>query len=263
MNLLVSKSREQKHSFLRVVDDKHSVCGVLFIMAHKKGIPLKDILPGSSKSCEKMIGNKFGRLLVTKYIGCRKLECGHRQQIIEGVCDCGSVHLYVAATLKDGRTSSCGCFQLENSIKIHTKHGQKSTTYGKRGTILYARWRSMFDRVRSNPKYANVKIAERWQGENGFVNFCNDIGEMPTPKHTVDRYPNKRGNYEPGNVRWATMREQMQNIEKNINVMFDGKLLCLSEIARQSNIDPRRLNWFFRKRGMDIYDAVNHIKSKK
>ncbi len=121
----------------------------------------------------------------------------------------------------------------------------------------------MFDRVRSDPNYANVKICDRWKGENGFVNFCLDMGEMPSPKHTVDRYPIIRGNYEPNNVRWATQREQMQNLEKNVNVNFRGEILCITEIARRVGVDRRRLHTLYKEKNFDIEDAINYINKNK
>lgn len=52
-----------------------------------------------------------------------------------------------------------------------------------------------------------VTMCERWEK---FENFFEDMGDRPQGK-TLDRYPDKDGNYEPGNCRWATVKEQGRN----------------------------------------------------
>lgn len=54
-----------------------------------------------------------------------------------------------------------------------------------------------------------IRVCERWL--ESFDNFYADMGDKPTPKHSIDRYPNNAGNYEPGNCRWATWIEQAAN----------------------------------------------------
>jgi len=56
---------------------------------------------------------------------------------------------------------------------------------------------------------SGIVICGRWL--ESFENFLADMGEKPTESHTLDRWPNVNGNYEPGNCRWATPREQGQN----------------------------------------------------
>ena len=50
------------------------------------------------------------------------------------------------------------------------------------------------------------KVCERWRGEHGFENFLADMGERPEGT-TLSRYLDS-GNYEPGNVEWATWAQQ-------------------------------------------------------
>lgn len=80
----------------------------------------------------------------------------------------------------------------------------------------YKAWASMKDRC-LNPTSSNypgwggrgIKVYLPWVKD--FMAFFTYVGPRPTPQHSLDRYPNKEGNYEPGNVRWATKQEQSAN----------------------------------------------------
>jgi hypothetical protein len=53
-----------------------------------------------------------------------------------------------------------------------------------------------------------ITVCDRWR--TSFTNFYDDLGPRPSPQHSLDRI-DVNGNYEPGNVRWATPLEQAQN----------------------------------------------------
>ena len=100
-------------------------------------------------------------------------------------------------------------------FKIGTpRHGHTGKVNGKVWiSPTYSSWCSMKGRcryscVRSFEHYGGrgIKVCDRWQV---FDNFLEDMGERPEGK-TLDRIdPN--GDYQPGNVRWATAQEQRGN----------------------------------------------------
>ncbi len=69
-----------------------------------------------------------------------------------------------------------------------------------------------------------IGIYEPWEV---FENFYKDVGPRPSPQHSLDRYPDNDGNYEPGNVRWATKKEQDRNRRTNHLIPFNGAMVPL------------------------------------
>jgi hypothetical protein len=69
-----------------------------------------------------------------------------------------------------------------------------------------------------------IGVCDRWMK---FENFIADMGERP-PRHSIDRI-NNDGWYEPGNCRWATMKEQTRNFRRNRMIEYDGRRMCLAD----------------------------------
>lgn len=68
-----------------------------------------------------------------------------------------------------------------------------------------------------------IKVCDEWKGRGGYSRFLSHVGRRPSPKYSVDRI-NNNGNYEPGNVRWATKHEQAANTSRNnlnVGVSYD------------------------------------------
>ncbi len=94
----------------------------------------------------------------------------------------------------------------------------------------YVCWSMMKQRC-LNPK----ATAFRWYGGRGigvcqrwlkFDNFIADVGPAPSMNHSLDRFPRRDGDYEPGNVRWATTTQQRANQRRS-----GGKLLTIDKVV--------------------------------
>ena len=152
-----------------------------------------------------MSGQRFGRLIVLRRDGYRSKQATWLCQ-----CDCGGTAISAGCDLRSGHTRSCGCLVSDVSRVI----GFGLRKHGMHASPTYKSWQAMKERC-TNPKqkgYASyggrgIKVCDHWLK---FENFLADMGERPAG-HTLDRYPNNNGNYELGNCRWATPREQARN----------------------------------------------------
>lgn len=79
-----------------------------------------------------------------------------------------------------------------------------------------------------------MKVCERWR--HSFENFLADMGERRSPEYSLDRWPDKNGDYAPGNCRWATDFEQNQNKRDNVLLTFGGQSLVADEWGRRMGI---------------------------
>lgn len=120
-------------------------------------------------------------------------------------------------------------------------------THGLSKSREYGIWKAIRHRC-ENPKAAGyhryggrgICVCKRW---HNFTLFFADMGPRPSPKHSLDRYPDQNGNYEPGNCRWATRFEQQRNMRNNRLLTFNGETLCLSAWAERVGIHRTTLQY--------------------
>lgn len=80
-----------------------------------------------------------------------------------------------------------------------------------------------------------IKMCDRWL--NSFKYFLEDIGDRPSSSHSIDRI-DVNGNYEPGNVRWATSKQQSRNTTRNVFIYLNDEKLCVQDFIDRLGI-PR------------------------
>lgn len=137
--------------------------------------------------------------------------------------------------------------------KNHLKHGMRNTR-------LYTIWRSMRQRC-SNPKCANyhnyggkgVKVCPEW--DSNFAHFYMWAIENGYSENlSIDRI-NSDGDYEPGNCRWVSYKEQNNNRHSNIFIEFDGQRHTIAEWGDITGIKPATI-WARLNRGWSIEKSL-------
>jgi hypothetical protein len=206
------------------------------------------------------IGQKFGGLTVLECVG-RK---GGPHNYFLCRCDCGNTKEVLGLNLfRGGHTTSCGCF----AIKLRTKHGQAK---GKR-TSVYDTWLSVKRRCLNKksieyPNYGGRGIQMFSQWVNSFADFYAYVGDKPTKNHSLDRWPNNDGNYEPGNVRWATNGEQSRNKRSNVYVEYNGKRMIISDWAKLFSVSQQTFHRMLKKTSLEecmkFYEQPFHKRIK-
>ena len=97
--------------------------------------------------------------------------------------------------------------------------------------------------------YVETEVCDDWQGEQGFINWLDDLGPRPSNTHVLNRI-NKLGNYEPGNVEWCSKSKCHQTLR--LDHTEYGKGL---KIAKKNGIPGemyrRRVNYY----GWSVKDA--------
>jgi hypothetical protein len=147
-----------------------------------------------------LTGQKFGAHIVVGRAG--KSRWGKSRWHVR--CECGREKIALGYKLIAG---------------IGIKCRQRSTALaGVKAIDLpeYQSWYAMIVRCRYPRgkdwhRYGGrgISVCDAWR--KSFWQFLSDVGPRPTPSHSIDRYPDNDGNYEPGNCRWATRKQQMEN----------------------------------------------------
>lgn len=156
-----------------------------------------------------------------------------------------------------GGTKSCGCWNLESLVNRSLTHG--SSMPGSKGHNEYAIWSQMRGRCSNpnNPQYVdyggrNIKVCSEW--ESNFEQFYKDMGPRPSNKHSIDRIDND-GDYCPENCRWATQKEQCNNMRRNVRLAHNGETKTEAEWASHFDI-KREIIKYARKRGSAIVQEL-------
>lgn len=182
-----------------------------------------------------LVGRTFGRLKVISDAPCRRDKNGDSVRYVNCLCACGAEFVVRNASLRSGKTVSCGCYHHEHVAQTSRKHGH---TVGGRPSRTYTTWVSMRDRCNNpqNKQFADyggrgITVCDRWLT---FENFLEDMGEKP-PGLSIERIDNSLG-YCKENCKWETRFNQDRNRRDNRFYTVDGVTACMTDLCKRYGI---------------------------
>lgn len=194
------------------------------------------------------IGKTYDCLTIRSVVSCGVCTCD---------CSCGRRGLIrYTSNVTSGRTRSCGCATSALLSSAIATHGDARVGAVTAERVIWGsmRQRCMNPRSRAYPDYGGrgISIHPRW---TDYATFLSDMGRRPTALHTLERIDNS-GNYEPGNVRWATRAEQNRNTRKTRKLTAFGKTMPLWAWVEASGMKYRTL-WSRLRRGASLEEALS------
>lgn len=209
---------------------------------------------------EDLTGQKFGRWTVLNYDHTDRSRSAYWMC----KCECGNTKVVKSASLRAGRSKSCGCLHREISREIGLKTNK---THGQFGTPLYFVWNTMKQRCNNtnSTSYAGyggrgIIVCNEWKDFIPFHKWA--IGNGYHEGLSIDRKDND-GPYAPWNCRWVTNKTQCRNRRSTTRFLHDGKDLTLPEWEEEIGIKQQTLSSRIYTYGWNIEKALATIVNKK
>lgn len=168
-------------------------------------------------------GARYNRLTLIDHINYRSTD---NRQLGLWRCDCGTQKVLPLSRVTRDCPRSCGCLVVDNHPRTH----------GMRYSREYSSWIAMLGRCRNPshkdyPKYGarGIMVCDEWAAS--FASFYTHVG--PRPKGTTLDRIDGTGHYKPGNVRWATPKQQARNRKGFVVVNTPAGIMPLVDYAKR------------------------------
>lgn len=161
------------------------------------------------------------------------------------LCDCGTQIVAYWSNLTRGATKSCGCLKRENSSLLRRTHGLTGTPEWNIWTGIRKRCYAKAARNYHFWGGRGIRMSREWKAD--FLAFLRDMGQRPSPKHSIERRDND-GHYCKENCYWALQFQQVRNRRCAHFVTYRGERMHLKTFAETISASYFSVyDWIIRK----------------
>ena len=215
------------------------------------------------------IGARFGKLVV------ERIEEPDRagRVTVWCRCDCGGPQRMGAHALRVGARTVCEACPSRAHPNSRAAVSAANRSHGATDTTEWHIWngirrRCLDPKDKAYPRYGGrgITVCDRWVNgdgtKGGFECFLEDMGNRPSKRHTLDRWPDNDGGYSKDNCRWATWEQQNGNRRSVIIVDMPEGRMTLMEAARLRGVDYPRARERYSRLGWSLEDALGQPRQQ-
>lgn len=204
-----------------------------------------------------LTGKRFGKLIVLKRIEDYVFNSGRKERQWLCKCDCGNEINVIGTNLKRGNTKSCGCYRIDVTKELHTKHNLSNSKFMNTLKGMKSRCYNPKDKRYNNYGGRGITICDEWLCEDGLINFYNWlINNRYAENLTIDRIDSNKGYY-PDNCRWVDMKTQQNNRTNNRLITYNNETMTLAMWAEKLGLNYKILANRIYSYGWSIEKAFN------
>lgn len=205
-------------------------------------------------------GKRFGKLVAIKFS--HKNNCGKNMWLCK--CDCGNYKtIDIHNLLRKDKSPTRTCTKCKKNME-----NSKCYKHGMSYTRVYRCYKLMKNRCYNthNKRYylygaRGITVCDEWLGDDGSTNFIKwALSNGYNDNLTLDRIDNDKG-YSPNNCRWATRKEQSNNLRCNKKYEYNGEIYTISQLCDSLNIN-RKLVYSRLRLGWELKKAISTPKLK-
>lgn len=203
------------------------------------------------------IGEKFNKLTIIKEVNGHIRKNGYKERKVLCRCKCGNIKEILYYSVKSGKTKSCGCLRKEKPNR--TTHGMARTRFYNIFIGMKSRCNNKRDTMYKYYGSKNIKC--KWENfeefkKDMYLDYQKHCKEFGIKQTTIDRIDNEKG-YLKENCRWATIKEQHNNMKRNVLIIYQNKTQTIMQWAEELNIAYYILQKKIKKIGENYLDKLN------